>query len=330
MAERTSVTQKTQFGAESTAGTSVAASKFLPSLAFNTSIDGSLTDVTTGALKFTTGAVLGQEWTSTKVSGVPSYDELTYLLSSLIKKVTPTTVDTSARTWTIAPTSDAEDTIQTYTIEQGSAVRAHKSVYNFMTDMTLKGDRKSALDVSGTFLGKQFTDGITLTSSPTTVGSQVMMMPGEVSIYQDTTSAGLGTTKLSRVMSWELSMSSVRAPIWVVDAAESSWSVPVETAIDMTFKMTLEADATAMALLTSMRAGTKSFIRINATSPTSAGATTTKYAMLWDLCAVVSEAPKELKDVDGVYAIDWTFKAVHDSTWGKATTVALTNKVTAL
>jgi hypothetical protein len=35
-------------------------------------------------------------------------------------------------------------------------------------------------------------------------------------------------------------------------------------------------------------------------------------------------------DEDGVYAIEWTFDMVHDGTWGKAFTVAVVNKVTAL
>lgn len=329
MPERTSVTQKTQVGAESTAGTSVAASKFLPSLTFSTSIDGTMSDVMAGGLKFPTGSAIGQEWTTTKVTGQPTYDELSYLLSSLISKVTPSTSDTSAKVWTYAPSSSAEDTIQTYTLETGSSVRAHKSLYNVLTDFTLKGDR-STTTVEGSFMGKQFTDGITLTASPTTVGTQVLLMPGEVTVYSDSSSGALGTTKLTRVLSWEVAISSVRTPLWVVDASETSWSVPLEGPFQTKLKLTLEADSSGMAALSYMRANTKRFIRINCTSPQIAGATTTAYSLVWDFCGVVSETPKELKDSDGVYAIDWTFTAVHDSTWNKAMNAVLTNKVASL
>jgi hypothetical protein len=329
MPERTSVTQKTQFGAESTAGTSVAASKFLPSLEFSTSIEGDMSDVRAGGLKFPTGAVMGREWSSTKVTGTPSYDELSYLLSSLVAKVTPTTADTTAKVWTYSPASSTEDTIQTYTIETGSSVRAHKTLYNVLTDFTLKGDRSST-SVDGTFMGKLFTDGITLTASPTTVGSQVLLMPGEVTIYSDSASGSLGTTKLTRVLNWEVSISSVRSPLWVVDASETSWSVPLEQPFETSLKLTLEADSSGMAPVSYMRANTKRFIRINATSPQTAGSTSTAYSLVWDFCAVVSETPKELKDADGVYAVDWTFTAVHDSTWGKAMSAVLTNKVSTL
>ena len=329
MAERASVTTKTQFGAETTAGTSVAASKWLPSIEASTSLDGSLTPVKSGGLKFDTGAVLGQEWTTTKVSGVPTYDELSYFLSSLILKATPTTSDTTAKTWTFFPSASAEDTVQTYTIETGSSVRAHKSLYNVMTDLSLKGDR-AKVEMSGSFMGKIFTDGITITAGPTTVGSQVVMMPGEFSVYSDSTAAGLGTTKLSRVMDWEVDVSSVRSPLWVVDSAETSWSVPVETPVDATVKLTLEADSVGMAFVTAMRANTKKFIRIEGISPTLAGAVTVYHKLTWDAACVVSETPKELKDKDGVYAIEVKMRVVYDSTWTKALNVALINKLAAL
>lgn len=329
MAERATVTTKTQFGAESTAGTSVAASKFLPSIEASTSIDGNMTPIKSGGLKFDTGAQLGQEWTSTKVSGIPTYDELSYFLSSLILKATPTTSDTTAKTWTYFPSASAEDTVQTYTIETGSSVRAHKSLYNVMTSLNLKGDR-SKVEMSGEFLGKIFTDGITITAGPTTVGTQVVMMPGEFSVYADTTAAGLGGTKLSRVLDWEVDVSSVRSPLWVVDSTETSWSVPVETPVDATVKLTLEADSTGMAYLTAMRANTKKFIRIEGISSQLAGATSAYYKLTWDAACVVSETPKELKDKDGVYAISLTMRVVYDSTWTKAMNVALVNKLASL
>ena len=329
MAERATITTKTQIGAEATAGTGVAAGKWLPSLDGTSSLQGNMSDIRAGGVKFPTGSLLGQEWTTTKLDGVPSYDEITYMLSSILAKVSPSTSDTTAKTWTYAPSSSAEDTIQTYTIETGSSVRAQKSVYNFCSDFSLSGDRSNT-KVSGTFVGKQFTDGITITNSPTTVGSQVLLMPNEVTIYSDSTSGGLGSTKLSRVLNWSIDISTVRSPLWVVDSSETSWSVPVEGAFDATLKLTLEADAAGMGALTYMRANTKRFIRVIATSPQLAGATTAYYGLTWDMCAVVSGVPGDLKDQDGVYAVEWTFKMVHDSTWGKAMNVALVNKTASL
>jgi len=329
MVERASILQTTQIGAESTAGTGVAASKFLPSLAFKVSIDGNMTDITSGGMRFPTGSALGQEWGGWKFSGTPTYDELAYIYASLIENATPATVDTDGKAWTFSPSSSAEDTIKTYTIEQGSSVRAHKNVYNFCSEMSLKGDR-SKVEVSGAFLGRQFQDGITMTATPTTVGTQVVMLPGEVSWYADTASAGLGTTKLTRVLSWEITYGNARSPLWVVDSANSSWATPVETAPNAMVKLKLEADSAGMAFITNMRNNTKTFLRMDATSTQLAGAATEPYSLLWDFACVVAETPKELGDQDGVYAIDLTFKLVHDSTYGKATEAVLTNKVSAL
>lgn len=328
MPERTSVTQILQLGLESTPGTAVPANKLLPSLMLTSGIDGSFVEVRSNGYKYSVDQVIGKEWSTSKISGAPTYDELTYLLSSVLVKVSPVTSDTSARTWTMTPSSSAEDTVATYTVEQGSSVRANKYPYGIVSEFSLKGDREK-IEVGGTMIGKLFQDGITLTGSPTAV-AQVPIFPKEVSIYLDTTSAGLGTTKQTRVLAWEVNVRNRFAPLWVVDAAQTSWVVPVEMPIDATVKLTMEADAQGMGVLAPMRDSSFRYMRIEAVSPTLAGAATAFYKMTWDFALNVKGTPKEISDKEGVYATDWEFAMVHDGTWGKAQSMALVNKLTAL
>lgn len=328
MAERTSITQVVQVGVESTPGTAVAANRKLPSLQLGTSIEGDFTKTQAAGLKFPSIFSPGKEWSSAKFTAQPTYDELVYLLSSLVAYAAPTQQSsTTAYLWTHTPASAAEDTVKTFTVEQGSSVRAHKFAHGIVTELTLSGDR-SKVELSGTFLGQQVTDGITLASSPTVV-AQVPILPKEFDVYVDTASGSLGGTKLDRVLSWELSLKNRFSPLWTVDSAKSSWATVVETAVDATLKLRVAADSNGMGLLTPMRAGATRFARLKATSAALAG-TAIPYSMTFDMAGQIGTAPGEIGDTDGVYAIDWTFNAVHDATWAKALTFAVINKLTAL
>jgi hypothetical protein len=328
MAERTTITQVLQLGVETTPGTSVAANKFLPSVMINTGIDGNFTEQRGSGNKFPINWIPGKEWARGSLSGYPTYDELTYLMSSVMSYATPATVDTSGRTWTHTIAGLAEDTVKTYTVEQGSALRAQKFTGGQITEITLTGTRES-IDMSGSLIGKAFTDGITLTATPTAV-PQIPILPKHVSIYMDDTSAGLGTTKMTRALSWEISVKNRFAPLWVVDAAQTSYVASIEQAVDASCKFKFEADTQGMGLLTTARAGSKKFIRVEAVSDQLAGAASAFYKMTWDICGQVKTFPNEISDQDGVYAVEWEMGMVYDATWTKATTLAIINKTTAL
>jgi hypothetical protein len=328
MPERTAVTQLLQVGRETTPGTAVAANKLLPSLMLTTGIDGTFTEVRSSGYKYPADEVIGKEWATSKISGAPTYDELTYLLASVLMRPTPATVETTGRAWTFAPSSSSEDTVATYTVEQGSAVRAGKYAYGIVTELSLKGDREK-VEVSGSMMGTLYTDGITLTAAPTAV-PLVPMFPKEFDVFIDPDSGDLGTTKMTRVLAWEVNIRNRFGPLWVVDSSKTSWLAHIEQPIDASVKLTMEADAQGMGLLTQMRNSALRFMRLSAVSPTLAGDTAEPYSMVWDFALNVKGTPKEISDKDGVYALDWEFGIVHDGTWGKAHECVLTNVTTAL
>lgn len=330
MPERLSTTQSVQLGVETTPGTSVAANRQLPSLQLTTGIGATFTEVLPVGYKFPTAQVPGKEWVDAKLSASAiGYDEIIYLLAACLAAGSGVQQSsTTAYKWTQGPSSTVADSIKTYTVEQGDAVRAHKFAYGIVTDLALKGDRDK-VELSGSMIGQQLSDGITMTTSPTVV-AQVPILSRDVSVYFDSTGAGLGTTKLGRVLSWEWSLKNRFSPLWVVDSSKASWVAHTETAIQSEIKLQLEADSTGNALITSnMRNGTTGFIRIDATSTQNAG-TAIPYSCKIDMAGQVKDAPSEFSDVDGVYAYEITFGAIHDSTWGKALEVNTINKRTAL
>lgn len=328
MPEVTTALNKLQLGVETTPGTSVAANKLLRTYNATPAIQTSLTMVPAVGGKYALASHLAREWTTINLEGPLTYTEVVYLLSSVLTGVTPTQISPPTGTayrWTFAPAQSSADSPKTYTVEYGSDDRAWKCTYGLVTEFSLSIGQDT-LDVRASMLGRSIQDGITLTASPTNIEVVPVTRPG-VSLWLDTTAAGLGTTKLLRGFTAEFQVRSRYNPVWVLDSAQASFAAHVEARPEVTLRLLVEADAQGMGLLTAMRQGDKRFIRLKATGPNIE--TGNDYTFQLDLCGLVS-AVGSFADQDGVYAIDWTFTATYDATWGKAFEVQVVNKLSAL
>jgi hypothetical protein len=153
------------------------------------------------------------------------------------------------------------------------------------------------------------------------------VIANQVSIYIDTTSGGLGGTKLTRALSAEWHLGSRYNPLWVLDAANTSWVAAVETAPDLTFNLTVEADSEGMGQLTNLRSGDTVWARIEAVGDR---IESTFYNKLTIDMPVKLVGTGGFSDQDGVYAVEWNFVGVYDSTWGKPFDINVRNTLTAL
>ena len=328
MAERSSLTQGVQIGVEVTPGTNVAANKKFVYIGIEPGIQVDMQRFRPMGQKYASVEVEGKEWVEADINGAGSYTELTYFFSSvLVAPGAPVVSDTTAETWTFTPAASSEDTVKTFTVEQGGAVRAHKFNYGIVTELELDMSR-DGVEVSGSMLGQRISDNIALTGAPTTI-TEMPILPTDIDVYLDTTSAGLGTTKQTRVLNANIHISDRFGPVWVLNSANTSFAAHVESEPTAELTLLMEADAQGMAQLTQIRAGSTFFARVKATSATLAGAATVPYSMQWDAAVKVKDVGN-FSDEDGVYAIEWTFDMVYDGTWGKAYTVALVNKLATL
>jgi hypothetical protein len=328
MPERASLTQGVQVGVEVTPGTTVAANKKFISIGIESAIKIDPQRFRPMGQKFASQVVPGKEWVEANIDGVGSYTEVIWFLSSLlVTPSAPATLDTSAKKWTFTPSATAEDTVKTLTVEQGGVVRAHKFGYGLVTELEFKFNRDTVA-ISGSMIGQRITDSITLTAGPTTP-PEVPIIPTEVDVYVDPTSGALGTTKLTRCLEATVSIGDRFNPVWVLNSANTSFVAHVENEPKAEAKLLLEADSVGMGILTNMRAGSTQFLRVLATSATLAGATTQKYSLQIDAAIKVKDV-SDFSDEDGVYAIEWTFEIVYDTTWTKAIEVQVVNKETTL
>ena len=144
--------------------------------------------------------------------------------------------------------------------------------------------------------------------------------------YVDTTGAGVGSTKLTRVFEWNFGITGMYGPVWPGNTSEPSWAAHVDLPPDTSFGFTAEADSTGMGYLTQLRAGTKIFPRIKCTGPT-LGAST--YLAQFDFCVTLTGI-SEFQDQDGVYAVSYEGEIQYDRTWGKWMSIDLRNETSAI
>ena len=176
MTERATIFQKTQLGVESTPGTNVAATKILQGTSIQPAIKGEVKTFRPKGSKFATIAALGKEWSEAKIEGVGSYEDLTYLLASLM--CTPTPVQqggTIAYLSTFNVANALADLITTYSVEHGGSVRGMEFSYGIVNELELAFTRDE-VTVSGSMIGRAVTDDV----YPSTNETQTIIKSGDV------------------------------------------------------------------------------------------------------------------------------------------------------
>jgi hypothetical protein len=221
----------------------------------------------------------------------------------------------------------------TATIMKGNSVRAQKLAGALLSDLTMTFDRKAGIKLTGGGIGRLFTDGITMTASPTDI-PLVPLVGKQLDVYVDSSAASLGTTKLLRAFSLENTLTGVFGPVWPINSANTSYDGHVDLAPTTGTKIMLEADSTGMGYLTQFRADTLMFVRIQATGSlieTVAGTPPVPltYKFTYDTCVNIKTVEPDT-DVDGVTTVNYDCELIKDSTWGKALEIVVDNDVTSV
>lgn len=324
MTEIASVFQQLNIGVETTPGTPVAANKRLSGLMIRPQPKTDIKSYRGIGYKFPTVATLNKEWVEASLEGPLTYTEIVYLLSSLIGTVTPTGAG-NAKTWSFTPDSDAADTPKTYTVEWGDATRALEFAYGLVNSLKLSFSRDGC-ELSGSMLGQEIDDGITLTGSPTAI-ALMPVFPTHMAAFVADTAAGLaGAGALTRVVSGEWEMADRYNPGWFLDTS-ASFGVHVEKVPKLTAKLKMEKDAAGMGLLANMRAGSFKFLRLQGVGAAISGGG--NYTLTVDIAGKITSDPT-FSEEEGIECIEWSFDGFHDPTWGKATQVDAINELTGL
>lgn len=326
MPERSVMFEAVQLGVESVFGTAVATNRKLLATSFEVGPEVDITTFKPNGYKYDTIASLNTEWTAGSINGLMSYTDLVYLFSSLISADTPATVGTTGQEWVFTSDSDGPDTPVSYTIEQGSSVRAHRIPGALIAGLTLSFSNDGC-EIDGTLVARAMIDGAAMTASPTEIALQPVIRK-DVSIKLADTAAGLaGATALTRGFAVDWSLTSRYAPILALNGL-TDFDAYIESEPQGEVTLLMEADAIGMAQLTPMRSGATKFMRIQATGPV-IGAGPATYSLIIDSALKVTDA-SEFQNEQDVVAMEWTFGFAHDTTFGKAFQINLITALTAL
>lgn len=312
-----------QIGVETTPGTGVAANRQLPSLSFSVGPELRTQPFRANGYKVDTILQLQREMAKGKFEGPLTYNEVIWPLAGIIGG----TVSTSggASTWTFNANSTGADTnAKTFTLECGDASAAQEAVYTQFNNLSISVT-KSEAKVSGDFFARSL-ENTTLTSSPTQI-AQLPTNINEFDIYLDDTFGGIGTTKLTDPLQIDFAISDKYLAKEVLNTTFQSFKESIEQPYNVTGKVMVEYNSQWQAVYAAMKASglPTRYLRLKATGPT-LGATT--YLFQMDVACKLEMA--EQKDQDGVYGYELGFRAIHDSSMGRAYSFQVINAVTAL
>jgi hypothetical protein len=334
MADRMTVNQRVQIAAETTNGTGVPATKLLEMFNWMPGIEAEVKTFPPTGFKYATEQIEEKEWASWDFAGNMDYNGLVYPCSSVFGAATITAhlASTTAKDWTFLPPSTGATTVTSYSIEQGDAVRAHKSFYSLFTDWGYKINRGGAeFSTSGKLISQSLQDGITLTSSPTAI-ALAPAASKQVLITLDTTSAGLGVTQFpGSILSFDYNFASAYSVFWSIDRAKTSWAKHVDVRPVTTINMLVEADVNGMALLANLQSQATGFMRVDAQGAIIAadGPGNIVQEFKHDM-AIKWSKPQKFEDNQGIFAINFSGTVVHDPTWNAAQKLVITNLLTTL
>ena len=324
MPERTTVTETVQIGVEATPGTSVPASKRLRTIGFTFDPEYNARVFRPSGSKFPAISAPGKEWMGGAVEGAADYNELIYPFSMILGPPASAPAGTGHKhTWLVNPSAIQDP--KTVTAEVGSAVRAEKSSGLALNDFAITYNRDEC-NVDGALIGKALVDGITMTPTPALIPLNPLL-PQHVSVYFDAAFAGIGTTKLLRVLEASHGLTSRFGALWPLDSAQPSYVTLYEIEPGSEARLVQVADAAGMAHLPRARSGATGYLRIESVGPIiGAGPQTAKLTV--DLPVKVTDFG--YGDSDGLKTAEWTFQWFDDEAAANAGKIELTNEVASL
>jgi hypothetical protein len=316
MSERALVFQNLNLGVETTPGTPVAVTKRLPCIYAEVTPDIPVRLFRPQGMRFGQDTTLEKEMSGFRYEGAFGFNDLTYILSSLLGVATGT--------WTFLPAPFAPDTVKAYTFGIGTAAAAEGFSYGIFNSLSARFSKTEA-SLSGDGFGKKIDEAFSVGAVTDLVKSPAS--PKKVSVYLASSTAGLAAGKLTRCLSVEWYVRNMFGQLFTLDEAEDSFSNKVNLAPEIGMNIVLAHDSVSKGVITDMRAQTQKFARIIVNGRTiGAGPGAYKAQITMPIFAIEPRPSNE----QGVVGRSYNFAADYESGLGSAIEVVLTNEVATL
>lgn len=309
-----------QMGKESTAGTSVAATRqWYGQGSGETDVDhmlalhrGNRGTRTQLAYATTTGVGVKLNFQSNSDIGV-AYDELPFIFGQLDGGNTGSGASAN-KTWTIAPSQTGANAQESYTIEVGDDVQEFEYEYAQMSDFTISASRDAGAMTQ--FQGNWFARQATKSTKTSVSANTAVRIPGKLWIPSFATAqSGLSgaSTSLNFLVDWSAHHQTGLGPRFYQDGL-SYFGQSVES-MEQTAEVTLHVESTALAIsefYDKKAAQTVDFLQLKATDPTLGSAT---YAATLQYALIYTDVKQIASSDNGVNIWEITAQTPYDSTW---------------
>lgn len=324
--------RRIQIGAESTAGTAVAATTYWRG-------NGVLADSREVTLvEEDTGYISGIDRVYVpKYEGAISFDEieatfeqLPYILNAGIMAATGVKDGSgSGYVYTYNFPTTSKPTIKTYTIEMGDDQQAEEMEYCFVEELTISGKAGEPVMMSANWIGRQVAN-TTFTGSLSMPAVEEMLF-GKAKLYINATSTYPASTQITQsFLSFELKIKTGWQAVYTGDG-NLYFTFAKITKPEITLSLRLEHDSQSVAEKTAWRAGTARAIRIlvEGSALTTAGTSYTYKSLIIDVVGKYTEG-SGLEDEDDNDVIDLTLTSRYNSTAAAAGRIIVVNSLSAL
>jgi hypothetical protein len=210
------------------------------------------------------------------------------------------------------PTTAANTTVDTYTIEGGDDQESGEASYCFATRIGLKWAAGEELQFNADIVGRQWTDCAFTGTNPSASLHHITT----AKLYIDATGAtGFNTQKTQTFMGFELDNPTAWMPVYSGDGAlyyTFPKYVGQKEGYEITGTLTLEHDATGEAELNFARAGTIRLVKVvfEGDNCQTGGTTYSKHSVVWCGAIQYTEVPA-LEDNDGNNIVALPFKVIY-------------------
>ena len=261
-------------------------------------------------------AVTNKNFGQATLSGVPSYDDLPYMLDSLLNLATPGASTTYTRDYVgqllAAPTR------RSYTLFKGSTGKVQKITGAIVDELTIKIESNKPWQFTAKFLGKAAADGALASLSDR---SQTPIHANQTTFTLDAVGGTMGATAVTSLwFSCELNIKSGMSLVSKIGSLSAA--AYVDGVAEATLKFKADVDGATAGYLTSILTNTvlQEQIRIKATT----GAT---QIAQFDFAGFFSNAPKLNTEQDGVSTLEFEMNAIYNATLGNWMKASVTNSI---
>lgn len=331
MAGRSIVNQGALIQREVTPGTPlVAAMKRVLGLRIMPGFTDDGESFTASGSKVPTSYIYNTELGEHEVESLQDFNAMTWTLcGGFGAPVTTTPVGaTASRLHTYALNPSGADPLASFTVMWGDAIQALQLKHFVFTSLGI-GVERTSLSLDSAAMSHEPITGIAF---PTTGITEVPSAPAagrQWDAYLDTTFAGLGTTKLLAAYNGQIDFPDKYSPDWVINSANPSFDSLLESEdFEPTLDLTLGLDATSVAMLNNLTAGTIRFLRLKLTGPIAELAI--PYSLELDLPIRIISRGKIETAPSGAITIPFSAHITRDPVSGNSAQARLVNLVNSL